>query len=336
MVFFKRFLLGLVALTSLLLLSSAAYTAWRSSQIASEIRPEGQFASIDGAKLHYHFFPADHDVSETPVLVFLHGASGNANDTMLAFRDAFAGRYPLLFIDRPGLGFSERNFEGERSLTGQAGLIAGLVETLGIEQAIVVGHSFGAAVTAVLGLTAPERIAGLAFISPVSHPWPGGVDWHYNLAATPFAGAIFAHTIALPAAERLAPAAVLRAFAPGKPPKDYVDKINLPLLFRPASFRANAEDVAGLKKQVIEHSKNYASLSQPSLVVTGTEDTVVWPSIHSQGLHRDLPDTELVLLEGAGHMPHHTHTAEIVEALERLVRRVGAASEPASRVTAGQ
>ncbi len=317
-----RIPLFLIAILCVLLLAAAAYTAWRSGQITAKIDPEGRFATVDGVRLHYHWFPADSGAARNPVLVFLHGASGNSNDSMLAFRDAFEGRYPLLFVDRPGLGFSERNFDGETSLQRQAGLIAGLLDQLDISGAIIAGHSFGGAVTAVLGLVAPDRIAGLAFIAPVSHPWPGGVDWHYTVAALPVVGTLFTRTLTLPFAERLAPDAIVRSFAPGTPPQDYMDRIKLPLLFRPATFRANAQDVAGLKEQVTRHSQRYADLTMPAVIVTGTEDAVVWPSIHSQGLYRDLPDAELVVLEGAGHMPHHTHTDEVVAAIESLAERV--------------
>jgi hypothetical protein len=98
------------------------------------------------------------------------------------------------------------------------------------------------------------------------------------------------------------------------------------LLFLPDAFRSNATDIARLKPHVIAQSKDYGGLEQPTVILTGTEDTVVWPSIHSEGLLRDLPNAELVVLEGAGHMPHHTRTDAIVEALDRLVLRVGRAS----------
>ncbi|MEP3049092.1 MAG: alpha/beta hydrolase [Roseibium sp.] len=111
-------------------------------------------------------------------------------------------------------------------------------------------------------------------------------------------------------------------FHPGKVPDDYSEQIRLPLLFLPQIFRANSSDIANLEKHVIRNSSNYISLNQPSLVITGTDDTVVWPSIHSEALFRDLPNAELIVFDGAGHMPHHTHTKEICVALERLVERV--------------
>lgn len=316
-----------VFLSILVLLSlSAIYTAWRVQQISERFEPDGSIAEIDGVDLHYHFTPGRDPDPEGPVLVFLHGASGNSYDTRLAFEGAFSGRYPLLFIDRPGLGFSERSFAKHSSLDGQARLIGGLLKHLEIERAIVVGHSYGAAVTAVLGLIEPDRVAGLAFIAPVSHPWPGGVDLYYRIAALPVVGPLFTRTVTLPLAERLAPAAILRVFAPGEAPEGYAEAINLPLLFRPRSFRANSADIAFLKEDVTRHSASYHELDQPAVIITGTDDTVVWPSIHSEGLLRDLPNAELVVLSNGGHMPHHTHKSDVVEALEKLVDRVESTS----------
>lgn len=320
--FVVRFTMYFLLLISIILVLSAAYTAWRVSQISSAHQPDGSFAEIDGVKLHYHLFPADNQDSEAPVLVFIHGASGNAYDPMITFKDAFDGKYTTLFVDRPGLGFSERDFERHSSLEGQAGAIAGLLEHLDIKKSIVVGHSFGAAVTVVLALTHPERVAGLAFIAPVSHPWQGGVDWHYSVAALPIVGELFTRTLTLPLAERLAPAAILRVFAPGQAPERYAERINLPLLYRPQTFRANSTDIATLKPQVTQHAKSYHKIRQPAVVVTGADDTIVWPSIHSEGLRRDLPNAELIILEKAGHMPHHLHNEKVIETLETLIERV--------------
>ena len=57
--------------------------------------------------MHYIHEPAGPD-PDLPPVVFLHGASGNLYDQMAAFRDRLAGRAELLFVDRPGHGWSCR------------------------------------------------------------------------------------------------------------------------------------------------------------------------------------------------------------------------------------
>lgn len=305
------------------------YTLVRTRQIRGDNRAGGTFTRIDGVRLHYHLSEPEGTGRDLPVLVFLHGASGNALDLKLAFEAGLRHRYRLLFVDRPGLGFSERGGARHQAVDAQARLIAGLLEALSIDGAVVVGHSLGAAVAAALGLAAPGRVRALAFLAPASHPWPGGVAWYYSLAAVPLIGWLFCRTLTLPVAERLAAAAMENVFAPEPAPEGYAEAIRVPLLFRPDSFRANAEQIAMLKPSLEAQSPLYPGLMQPAVIVTGTRDTVVWPSIHSEGLLRDLPQAELVVLDGAGHMPQHTRTDDCVAALERLVRRAAEAAPAA-------
>lgn len=319
-------LIALLVATSLV----AAYSLFRARQISRAYTPDGSFAEVDGARLHYHLVPASGAASGQPVLVFLHGASGNAYDMKLAFEGAFKGRYSLLFVDRPGLGFSERSREGSNTPESQARLITGLLAALDIETAVVVGHSLGGAVTAAVGLAAPGRVRGLVFLAPVSHVWPGGVNWYYRVAAMPIIGWVFARTLTIPVGEKLVPHMLAHVFRPDRPVAGYAASVRLPLLFRPESFRSNAADICCLQQAVQLQSTLYGQLGQPSLIVTGTADTVVWPSIHCEGLLQDLPEAELLMLGKAGHMPQHTHTDEIVRGIDRLVERVQAPGRKAA------
>jgi len=311
-----------LAIVPMALICLAIYTALRTRLISRRYKPDGELATINGTRLHYHYFPIE-TAEGCPVLLFVHGASGNAYDQMLAFAGRFEGRYSLLFVDRPGLGFSGRDPEGHASPKAQALLLAGLLSHLNIPNTIAIGHSLGAAVTAALALEAPDRIKGAAFLAPATHPWPSGVNWYYTVASLPVVGPLFCWTLTLPVAERLAPAAITRVFLPDDEPSGYAAAIRLPLLFRPASFRANSLDIARLKPHLIEQSKRYGEIAQPAVVVTGSKDTVVWPSIHSKGLEKDLPNAQLVVIDGAGHMPHLTHTDLVEAEILDLAARVG-------------
>ena len=161
------------------------------------------------------------------------------------------------------------------------------------------------------------------------------MTWYYNVAAWPVIGALFCWTLTLPVGGLLAPSAMTNVFFPDRAPQDYFARIRLPLLFRPASFRANSRQIAFLKRAIINQSRRYCELDQPALVVSGTQDTVVWPSIHCEGLLRDLPNAHLLMLDKAGHMPHHTHTADIAKALSKLVHRVEGKEEAMPHARAG-
>ena len=120
----------------------------------------------------------------------LHGASGNAADLFLALADRLAAAgFRVLSADRPGHGWSDRfggrdgasprfrptRCAGRRKRSGSLG--GGVV------------HSLGGLAGLAMALDHPDFVRALVLISPVSHPWPGGVAWYYRSRAHPLARA---------------------------------------------------------------------------------------------------------------------------------------------------
>jgi pimeloyl-ACP methyl ester carboxylesterase len=282
--------------------------------------PVGSFLDIGGTRLHYVHVPAGPGADLPPVVV-LHGASANLNDQMVPLRPFLEGRAELLFVDRPGHGWSKRGM-GNETPRAQARLVAALMTRLGIEKAVIVGHSFGGAATAVFGVEMPERVAGLVFLSAATHPWPGrATSWYYRLTATPVLGWLFAQTLALPAgAMRIGPAATC-VFSPNAPLEAYLAQAQIPLVLRPSAFRANALDVEGLYDFVAEEAKRYPAIKAPTVVISGDRDTVVYEEVHSLGLVRDIPGAELVWVRNLGHKPDWIAPELVVAAIEKAAGR---------------
>ena len=95
--------------------------------------PEGSFADIDGTRLHYVHVPAP-GRPELPPLVFFHGATANLKDQMVPLRPLLEGRAELLFLDRPGHGWSGRGPGNNETQEAQAETIAALMRHLGISR----------------------------------------------------------------------------------------------------------------------------------------------------------------------------------------------------------
>lgn len=295
-------------------------TAIGSRRIGRGLRSVGRFVRVDGVDLHILDEGAAGGPGELPPVVFLHGASGNLNEPRTAMAGRLTGRR-CLYLDRPGHGHSTRPDRRYASPARQADLVAGLLAHLGIERAVVVGHSWGGAVAAALAVAHPDRIAGLVLVAPATHPWPGGVSWTYRLAAQPVIGPLFAWTLVYPVGIATLETAMAGVFHPEPVPDRYRQSAHIDLVLRPKAFVANAEDVADLKANVTALAPRYPEITAPTVIVTGDRDAVVWPSIHSEGLKRDIAGAELVMLPGAGHMPHHTHPDAVVAAIARVTER---------------
>lgn len=279
--------------------------------------PGGTFAEIRGANIHFVHVPGPAAATLPPV-VAIHGASANLRDQMLPLRPLLAGRAEMLFLDRPGHGWSERGSDNETP-DGQADTIAALMRHVGIGRAIIVGHSFGGAIAAAFAVRHPDMTAGLVFLSAASHPWPDRVtSWYYGIAARPVIGRIFSHLLALPGGMATIKAAAISVFAPNPVPERYREDAGIELVLRPATFRANALDVQGLHDHVTRAAPLYTGIEAPTVVVTGNSDAIVYEEIHSLGLARDIPGAELVWIRNLGHKPDWVAPDLVAAAIEKV------------------
>ena len=208
---------------------------------------------------------------ERGAILLVHGASGNAADMCVALGDRLgAAGFRVLSVDRPGHGWSDRvGGRDGASPVVQAAALRRRREGSASTQAVVVVHSLGG--LAGLAWRSIIRIssAALVLISPVSHPWPGGVAWYYALGAHPWLGPPFRRLVTLPAGRLRMRAAVAGVFAPNRPPRDFIEATRLPLVLRPLHFRANCEDVAYAEAAVAALSPRYGAIRAPTEIVTG-------------------------------------------------------------------
>ena len=313
-----KVLLALVAVVPLAALAAGfVFTEWKTSQFETAYPNIGTRTDVGGYALNSVDLPAGTN-ADLPPIVFIHGASGNLRDQLFAFRKPLEGRARLIFVDRPGYGYSDRGGLENDTPAGQADAIARLLEKKGIDRAIIVGHSLGGAIAASFGVRHPEKTVGLLFLSAATHPWNGGVDWYYDLAAMPVVGTIFRYTMLLPVGLQRIDSGSQSVFAPNPMPRDYVRDTMPGMILRPGAFYANAVDVSGLNAFVRIMAQHYKEITAPAVIITGDSDDIVAEEIHSVGLKRDIPNSELLWLKGVGHKTDYVANGLAVAAIEKL------------------
>jgi pimeloyl-ACP methyl ester carboxylesterase len=296
----------------------AVITVFGAATIERANPPAGRFVEVDGGRLHL----LELGPQGAPVIVLLHGASGNLNDMKLALGDRLASRYRVVLVDRPGHGWSDRpGGEADASPARQAALIHQALERIGVSRAIIVGHSWAGAAASAYALAYPAEVSGLVLLSPVTHPWPGGVAFINHVAAAPVIGPIFTHLFVLPAGYFLTDPGVAAVFAPQSPPPDYVARTGVKMILRPAEFRANAQDIVGLKDFVTAQSPRYGELKMPVTVIAGDDtDKIVSTDIHARAIAAMVPQARLTVLPGVGHMVHYAAPDLIERAIVEMAR----------------
>ena len=309
------------AILGLILAALGLFTSVQVRRIEARYPPAGERVDVVGGAIHVVEAPALGE--ERGTVLLLHGASGTHADLTVPLSDRLAALgFRVVAVDRPGHGWSSRIL-GRRasSPARQAEWIRAALASRGIEQAIVVGHSLAGVLALALALDAPQFVRALALLAPVSHPWPGGVNWYYALSTTRGIGWAFRRFVVMPLGLFKLPSGVRGVFDPCPAPENYAEATGLALMLRPGHFKANAEDVADLKGFVIGQSRRYGEIRAPTEIVTGDGDRIVTPEIHSAGCARDIPGARLTMLPGIGHSPHHSAPDVVIAAILAAERR---------------
>jgi pimeloyl-ACP methyl ester carboxylesterase len=279
--------------------------------------PTGQFVTVGGKRVHAH-------VEGTgPDLILIHGASSHTRDFTFSLVGKLADRFRVIAFDRPGLGWSEGIGEAGLSPQGQAAHLQKAAALLGVRKPLVLGQSYGGAVTMAWALSDPAT-AGLILVSGATMPWKGrALGVFYEVSQTLIGGQTVVPVIAAFPPLDYARAAIGNIAAPEAVPEGYADYFGLPLLLRRETIRVNARQVGRLKAHIFEMLPDYPRLTLPVELLHGTADHVVFAAVHSEPLSRLLPDAKLTMLEGAGHMPHQTREADVIAAIDRAAARAG-------------
>lgn len=297
------------------MLGLAGVTHWRASarEAAAEATypPTGDFLTVDGRRLHYEI------AGSGPDLVLIHGASGSLRDLTFTLRDQLTDRYRVIVVDRPGLGHSEGM--DDQSLKAQARAIKAGVAALGVTDPVVLGQSYGGAVALAWALDGGPR--ALVLVGSPSLPWPGELDIWYRATSTAVGRAV-----AVPLASAFVPDGYVRSataavFAPDPVPPGYDAFLGTALTLRRETLAANTAQVNALRAELVTMEPRYPALLLPVELIHGSADTVVPLAIHSGPLADLLPNVRLTVIEGAGHMPHHAHAAEVIAAIDRAALR---------------
>jgi pimeloyl-ACP methyl ester carboxylesterase len=289
---------------------------------------QGRVIEVEGARLHVvEIGPRD---QAGPPIVMLHGASSNLEAMRQPLGERLAEHHRVILIDRPGHGWSTRAREADSTPAVQGRMIDSALERLGIGEAIFVVHSWSGALGARIALDYPGRVAGLVMLAPVTHPWRGGVGWYNNVVTTRLIGPLLAYTITLPLGYFVAESGARNVFLPQLMPDGYVKDTATSLLLRPREFLDNAKDLVTLKQAVAEQAPRYAAITAPTVVISGDVDKTVSTNIHSRPFAATIPNAQLIVLEGVGHMVQNAATDLVIAEIEAMTGKAARSTAAAN------
>lgn len=248
-----------------------------------------------------------------PVALLLHG-TGASTHSWRQVAPLLARHFTVIVPDLPGHGFTQMPPRDFMSLYGMALAIKALLRVLAKHPAMVIGHSAGAALAVRMSLEGwitPQAIVGL---NAALMPLPG------------YAGQVFTPLARMLARLPMVP----RLFS-----RRAFDRSMIEVMLANTGSRLDATGVDFYHRLAQRPSHVAAALAMmaewdlprllpdlphlktPLFLVTGTRDRTIPPS-DSERVRKILPRTEVIPMEGLGHLGHEEAPELTVEILERI------------------
>jgi pimeloyl-ACP methyl ester carboxylesterase len=305
----------LVVLAAILAAAMVLFVLYRTRQAERANPPIGQFMEVDGVRLHYV------ERGQGQPLVLLHG-----NGTMIqdfetsGLVDLASVHYRVIIFDRPGYGYSSRPRGGRTwNPRRQADLLHKALQRLGVERPVVVGHSWGTLVAVSLALGYPAYVQSLVLLSGYYFPTVRLDVPLLSPPAIPVLGDIMRYTISPLLGRMMWPGLLRIMFGPPAVPPRF-GQFPVWMALRPKQLRASAAESGLMIPSVFALRHHYKELTMPVAIMAGANDRFVGANRHSARLHDELPQSDLCLAEGAGHMVHHVVPREVIAIIDRAAK----------------
>lgn len=304
-----KILLGaLVLLIALALLNTFATN--RETKAAHVTVEGAEIVELPGGALQVLDLPATGAADEEGApIVLVHGYTASINwwqELIPLLND----RHRIVAIDLLGHGGSAKPSSGY-NIPNQADLIAQALNQLGVEGALVVGHSLGGAVVTGVAERASELVDRLVIIgmAPAVEGY-GSLDLSSKISRLPVIGQ---------AVKRLAPDALIRnglgqGFAPGFPVPDFVVEDLRRMTYTAYHDWPPANESFTAEKPLDQRVKETFI---PLLVVFGAEDQI-FDARKSLSTYANVPGARTELMDGVGHSPMLEAPEELARILEEF------------------
>jgi pimeloyl-ACP methyl ester carboxylesterase len=273
--------------------------------------PQGRFIDIDGVRLHYV------ERGSGRPLVLLHGNGSMIQDfESSGLIDLAAKDYRVIVFDRPGFGHTVRPRNVVWTPDAQAELFKDALAHLGVEKAIVLGHSWGASVAIALAVKHPSMVEALILASGYYFPTVRS-DAIMAMAgpAMPGVGDILSNTISPIVSRLMWPAMLRKLFGPKSVPQKF-NGFPKSLAVRPSQLRAAAAEAGLMVPAAILASKTYNQLAMPVFIMAGEDDRLINIDEQSGRLHRAIKHSKMRRVPKGGHMIQQSDTADVMAAVD--------------------
>lgn len=300
----KRYWIGgisaaaLVASVAAKLLLRPKDADWEQHREAIFHADYSRFVEVDGVRVHYQ----EAGAADAPPMILIHGFATSNLVWSKVFLDFAAGGFRVIAPDLLGYGYSDKPRDLEYTIARQAEMVVNLMAQLGLERAILVGSSYGAAVAVTITLDHPNMVAKLILVGAVNNNKPTRYLL-MRLFGSPIIGDILSPLLV--GSRRLLRLRMKRVYDRHAWVLDErrVEARHLPLRTRNA-HRAIIRTVRRWDAERV--SRDAHLLTQPTLLLWGDTDREV-PLQDGKRLHEAIAGSRFIVFRDCGHLPNEEY-----------------------------
>lgn len=282
----------------------------RALKAARDHPPIGQFIEVGGTRLHYV------EKGQGDPILLVHGNGTMLQDWIISgVADELARTNRVLIIDRPGFGHSPRPRGTRFTAQRQGDLLAEFLKQIGAEKTLVVGHSFGSLVVAGMAVRHAESLSGVVLLGGYYFPVPRADILMIAPSAVPVLGDVIRHTMMPLLGLALQKPIERTMFGPADTTQRWSSEFAWSMALRPSRARAGAADAVHMIPSAAAIAPGYDGIRMPVTIMAGGGDRLVDPTAQAVRLHETIKDSRLEIIDGVGHMIHHSAPTQVLDAI---------------------
>jgi pimeloyl-ACP methyl ester carboxylesterase len=272
------------------------------------------FTHVNAVRIHYQ----EAGEEKAPPIILIHGfISSNLVWSHVLQPLARAG-FRAIAPDLPGYGYSDKPADAKYTIAEQARAVIGLLDRLGIREAIIVGASYGGAVAATIALDYPDRVDKLVLVGAVTND-DAKKKFLLRVSCLPVIGDV---TTPLFLGSRW----ILR-----KRMENMYRRLDRPINEKMVASRHHLLATANTHRAMIRTARRWSAtriereaalIRQPTLLVWGDQDDHI-PLASAFRLRDAIPNARLVVFRNCGHLPPAEKPEQFVEVLADFCEQRG-------------
>jgi len=278
------------------------------STVRQMVPPE-RFVEVGGQAVHVERWG-----QQGEALVLLHGFGGSTYSWRLVGPEL--GRdFRVVAVDLNGFGWTERVAEREAyTLAGQARLVLGVMDALGIQRAHLAGHSYGGGLALWLAATAPERFTSLILVDSTLPTY--AAERRRSWAGLRPVTALLLRTVLLRKSfirRGLERSVYDRRVVSDEMVTAYLERLKVE--GATDAYRGLTARVEGPPAVV-----DLTEIRQPTLIVWGLQDALLASAYGSRAAEK-IPNAQFVGIDRCGHLPMEERPDEFLAAVRAFLAR---------------